>query len=154
MKNLIRKILREEFDDFGWAEELVGNTKQFSPAEEFLYEIMSNLTMVPSKNSPGLMLYKNKSGVTLMADDADRDEKNPILLVNYDKIWRKLNQKFGLNNQEIKDLCVRMLEMTHKRKVLTAEVGFVSAAHSLEMTHKRKVLTAEFRGAISALSWK
>jgi hypothetical protein len=117
MKNLIRKILREEFDDFDW----VGEIKQFSPAEEFLYEIMSNLTMVPSKNSPGLMLYKDESGLNLMADDADRDEKNPYLLVNYDKIWRKLNQKFGLNNQEIKDLCVRMLEMTHKRKVLTAE---------------------------------
>jgi hypothetical protein len=118
MKNLIRKILKEEFDDFDW----VGEIKQFSPAEEFLYEIMSNLTMVPSKNSPGLMLYKDESGLNLMADDADRDEKNPYLLVNYDKIWRKLNQKFGLNNQEIKDLCVRMLEMTHKRKVLTADL--------------------------------
>ena len=122
MKNLIRKILREEFDDFDWAEELVGNTKQFSPAEEFLYEIMSNLKAVPSEKHPGWMLYKDKSGLNLMADDADRDEKNPILLVNYDKIWRKLNQKFGLNNQEIKDLCVRMLEMTHKRKVLTADL--------------------------------
>ena len=120
MKNLIRKILKEEFDDFGWAEELVGNTKQFSPAEEFLYEIMSNLKIVPSKNNPGWMLYKDKGGVTLMADNVDRNEKNSHLWVDYDKIWRKLNQKFGLNNQETKDLCVRMLEMTHKRKVLTA----------------------------------
>jgi hypothetical protein len=121
MKNLIRKILKEEFDDFDWAEELVGNTKQFSPAEEFLYEIMSNLKVVPSENNPGLMLYKDKSGVTLMVDDADRDKKKPYLLVDYDKIWRKLNQEFRLNEQEIKDLCVRMLEMTHKRKVFTTE---------------------------------
>jgi hypothetical protein len=117
MKNLIRKILREEFDDFGW----VGEIKEFSPAEEFLYEIMSNLKMIPSENSPGWMLYKDKSGVTLMMDNVDRDEKNPYLWVDYDEIWSKLNQKFGLNNQEIKDLCVRMLEMTHKRKVLTAQ---------------------------------
>jgi hypothetical protein len=120
MKNLIRKILREEFDDFDWAEELVGNTKQFSPAEEFLYEIMSNLKMIPSKKYPGWMEYKDESGITLMADDVDRDEKNPYLLVNYGEIWSKLNQKFGLNYQETKDLCVRMLEMTHKRKVFTA----------------------------------
>ncbi len=120
MKNLIRKILREEFDDFGWAEELVGNTKQFSPAEGFLYDIMSNLKMVPSKYNPGLMLYKDKSGITLMVDDADRDKKNPILLVDYDEIWLKLRQEFGLNEQEISNLCVRMLEMIHKRKVLTA----------------------------------
>ncbi len=120
MKNLIRKILREEFDDFGWAEELIGNTKQFSPAEEFLYEIMSNLKVVPSENNPGWMEYKDESGVILMADNVDRNEKISHLWVDYDKIWRKLNQKFGLNNQETKDLCVRMLEMTHKRKVLTA----------------------------------
>jgi hypothetical protein len=120
MKNLIRKILREEFDDFDWAEELVGNTKQFSPAEEFLYEIMSNLKAVPSEKNPGWMLYKDKSGVTLMADSVDRDKKDPYLWVDYDEIWLKLRQKFGLNNQETKDLCVRMLEMTHKRKVLTA----------------------------------
>ena len=121
MKNLIRKILREEFDDFGWAEELIGNTKQFSPAEEFLYEIMSNLKVVPSENNPGWMEYKDESGVILMADNVDRNEKISHLWVDYDKIWRKLNQKFGLNNQETKDLCVRMLEMTHKRKVLTAD---------------------------------
>jgi hypothetical protein len=141
MKNLIRKILKEEFDDFGWAEELVGNTKQFSPAEEFLYEIMSNLKIVPSKNNPGWMLYKDKGWVTLMADNVDRNEKNSHLWVDYDKIWRKLNQKFGLNNQETKDLCVRMLEMVHKRKVLTAEYILCVLWGLLEMVHKRKVLT-------------
>jgi len=120
MKNLIRKILKEEFDDFDW----VGEIKQFSPAEEFLYEIMSNLTMIPSENYPGWMLYKDKSGLNLMADNVDRPKKNPYLLVNYRQIWRKLNQKFGLNEQEIKDLCVRMLEMTHKRKVFTAKTLF------------------------------
>jgi hypothetical protein len=50
----------------------------------------------------------------------DRDEKNPYLLVDYRQIWRKLRQEFGLNEQEISNLCVRMLEITHKRKVLTA----------------------------------
>jgi hypothetical protein len=119
MKNLIRKILKEEFDDFDWAEELVGNTKQFSPAEEFLYEIMSNLKAVPSKNYPGLMLYKDKSGVTLMADDVNRGKKNPYLSVDYDKIWLKLRREFGINDQEISDLCVYMLKIVHKRKVLS-----------------------------------
>ncbi len=116
MKNLIRKILREEFDDFDW----VGEIKQFSPAEEFLYEIMSNLKAVTSEKNPGWMFYKDISGLNLMADNVDRDEKNPYLLVDYRQIWRKLRQEFGLNEQEISNLCVRMLEMTHKRKVLIA----------------------------------
>jgi hypothetical protein len=120
MKNFIRKILKEEFDDFDWAEELVGNTKRFSPAEEFLYEIMSNLKVVPSEKNPGWMLYKDKSGLNLMVDNINTGKKNPHLLVDYDEIWLKLRQKFGLNDQEISDLCVRMLEMTHKRKVFIA----------------------------------
>jgi hypothetical protein len=117
MKNLIRKILREEFDDFGW----VGEIKEFSPAEEFLYEIMSNLKMIPSEKNPGLMFYKDENGSTLMSDDVDRNEKNPLLWVHYNRIWEKLRQEFGLNKQEVSDLCVRMLEMTHKRKVFTAD---------------------------------
>ncbi len=138
MKNLIKKILKEEFDDFDW----VGEIKEFSPAEEFLYEIMSNLKAVPSEKHPGWMLYKDKSGLNLMADNVDRNEKNPCLWVDYDEIWSKLSQKFGLNYQETKDLCVRMLEMTHKRKVLTAACLFKTWELWLEMTHKRKVLTA------------
>ncbi len=138
MKNLIKKILREEFDDFDW----VGEIKEFSPAEEFLYEIMSNLKAVPSEKNPGWMLYKDKSGLNLMADNVDRNEKNPCLWVDYDEIWSKLSQKFGLNYQETKDLCVRMLEMTHKRKVLTSDGLPARFLVLLEMTHKRKVLTS------------
>jgi hypothetical protein len=141
IREIVKQILKEQFDDFGWAEELIGNTKQFSPAEEFLYEIMSNLKMIPSEKHPGWMFYKDKSGITLMADDVDRNEKNPILLVDYRQIWRKLNQKFGLNEQEISNLCVRMLEMVHKRKVLTAQIDYNVSRLWLEMVHKRKVLT-------------
>ena len=39
MKNLIKKILKEEFD---W----INDIKQFTPAEEFLYDLMSSLTIV------------------------------------------------------------------------------------------------------------
>jgi hypothetical protein len=74
------------------------------------------------------MLYKDKGGVTLMADNVDRDKENPDLWVHYDKIWGKLNQEFGLNEQEISDLCVRMLEMIHKRKVLAVFKGILRFA--------------------------
>ena len=116
MKNLIRKILKEQ----DWFDEFIPKDFDPSPAEQFLYNIMKNLKMVESKNYPGWMLYKNEKGVTLMADDINRNEKNPILFVDYDKIWSKLSENFGLNPQEIKDLCKRMLEITHKRKVFTA----------------------------------
>ena len=49
ISEIVKQILKEEFNDFDW----VGEIKQFSPAEEFLYEIMSNLKMIPSEKHPG-----------------------------------------------------------------------------------------------------
>ena len=114
IKGIVKQILKEELDDFTW----VQNIKQFSPAEEFIYEIMSNLKAVPSKH-PGLMLYKDESGLNLMVDNINTNTKISELWVNYDEIWLKLRQEFGLNEEEISDLCVRTLEMVHKRKVFT-----------------------------------
>jgi len=136
MKNLIRKILKEEFDStFDWVNEI----PQLSPAEEFLYDLMSSLKMVESKNWEKWMLYKNENGKILMADDIDRDTETPVLYVDYDEIWEKLIH-YGLNSEEIEVLCIRMLEVTHKRKVLTSNAFGYNAASVLEVTHKRKVL--------------
>ena len=116
MKNLIRKILKEQ----DWFDEFIPKDFDPSPAEQFLYNIMKNLKMVESKNYPGWMLYKNEKGVTLMADDINRNKKNTTLWVDYGEIWLKLWDDFGLNFQETSNLCKRMLEITHKRKVFTA----------------------------------
>jgi hypothetical protein len=111
MKNLIKKILKEEFD---WIEDV----KQFTPAEEFLYDLMSSLKIVEPKKWGNWVLYKNENGKILMADNINKNGKNPALYVDYYQIWEKL-EDYGLETEEIEALCVRMLEMTHKRKVFT-----------------------------------
>jgi hypothetical protein len=122
MKNLIRKILKEEFDDtFHWVNEI----PKLSPAEEFLYDLMSNLTIVESEKWKNWMVYKDENGDTLMADNINRGTKKPELLVDYTQIWGKL-ENYGLKREEIKALCIRMLEMTHKRKVLTTFGAFLN----------------------------
>ena len=115
MKNLIRKILKENFDWVG------DEIKQFTPAEQFLYDLMSELKMVESNQSPGWMLYKDKMGENLMADSINTGVENPVLFVKYDRIWLKLNDNYGLGYNEAMTLCVRVLEMTHKRKVSKAQ---------------------------------
>jgi hypothetical protein len=75
-----------------------------------------------------------------MADNINTGTKNPVLFVDYSKIWEKL-EDYGLKTKEIKALCVRMLEMTHKRKVLTAQQALTISLLQLEATHKRKVLS-------------
>ncbi len=116
VKDLIKKILKEEFDDaFHWVNEI----PQLTPAEEFLYDLMSGLTIVESKIWENWMVYKDKNGEILMADNINTRDKKPVLYVDYDEIWGKLRD-YGLNSEEIRTLCIRMLEVTHKRKVLTA----------------------------------
>jgi hypothetical protein len=120
VKNLIKKILKEEFDDtFHWVNEI----PKLSPAEEFLYDLMSNLKRVESEKWENYILYKDENGKILMADNIDRDTKTPVLFVDYGEIWGKLRD-YGLQYDEIKTLCMRMLEVTHKRKVLTSEPSF------------------------------
>jgi hypothetical protein len=113
MKNLIKKILREEFDDFDW----VGEIKEFSPAEEFLYEIMSNLTMIPSENYPGWMLYKDEIGRILMADDIDLNDGAPSLLISYHGIFKILRNKFKLEYGEMVKSSKKIFNLVHKRQV-------------------------------------
>jgi len=115
VKYLIKKILKEEFDDFDWVNEI----PQPSPAEEFLYDLMSNLTIVESKKWENWMVYKDENGRVLMSDDIDKENEEHVLWVDYDEIWEKL-ENYGLEYYEIVALCIRMLEMTHKRKALTA----------------------------------
>ena len=115
MKNLITKILKEEFD---WIEDV--RQLQFTPAEQFLYDLMSSLNMVESKKWENWMLYEDDSEKILMADNINKNGKNPVLWVDYYQIWEKL-RGYGLKMEEIEALCVRMLEATHKRKVFTAQ---------------------------------
>ena len=138
MKNLIKKILKEEFNDTDWW----GEIPQITPAEEFLYDLMTNLTIVESKKWENWMVYKDKNGKFLMADEINTGTERPVLFVDYDEIWEKL-MNYGLNSEETRDLCVRMLEATHKRKVLTARARLQHFGVWLETTHKRKVLTAQ-----------
>ena len=118
MKDLIKKILKEESDNFEWVNEI----PQITPAEEFLYDLMSGLTIVESKKWGNYMVYKDGNGAFLMADDINTGTENPVLYVDYNEIWEKL-RGYGLNSEEIKALCIRMLEVTHKRKVLTAFIN-------------------------------
>jgi hypothetical protein len=121
MKDLIKKILKEEFDStFDWVNEI----PQLTPAEEFLYDLMSGLTIVESEKSKKWMAYKNESGGVLMVDNINTGNKKPVLYISYDQIWHKLTYNYRLQREEIQSLCIRMLEVTHKRKVLKVTENF------------------------------
>jgi len=116
-KLIDRPSLNEDKEEeFDWVREI----PKLSPTEEFLYDLMSGLTIVESEKWKNYMVYKDENGETLMADDINTGTKIPELWVDYHQIWVKLKD-YGLDSEEIRALCIRMLEVTHKRKVLTAK---------------------------------
>ena len=118
MRNLIKKILKESnFENFDFLPEFEEN-----PAKEFLYNLMLDLEISESKKRPGYMIYRDKSGEILMADDANTKPEIPVLYVNYYKIWKKL-EKMGLDWEEIEQVLISVLEMTFNRKVVTVNAS-------------------------------
>ena len=113
MKNLIKKILKEEFD---WADEI-----EIDPAKEFLYNKFMECKLEPieNKNHIGYTRYVDKNGKILFLDNIETGKEDTILYFDYNEIYKKLKE-MGLNYKEMKVLVKDMLYETHKRKVLTA----------------------------------
>ena len=116
MKNLIRKILKEELD---WFEQ--GNF-EVGPAEQFLFDKFMECKLEPvgNKNWLGWTRYVDKNGKILFLDNIETGKKETILYFDYDEIYQKL-LKMGLNYEEMQGLVKDMLYETHKRKVLTTD---------------------------------
>ena len=115
MRNLIRKILKEEFDseNFDWV------SPEINPGREFLYQKFMECELIGLKKSLGWAEYIDKTGKILFLDNIETGEKNTVLYFDYNEIYKKL-EEMGLNYGEMKKLCIDMLYETHKRKVLTA----------------------------------
>ncbi len=114
MKNLIRKILNEEFNDFGFDTEI-------DSATEFLYNkfMECKLKKIRPKNWLGWTKYVDKNGKILFLENVNTGEENTVLYFDYDEIYLKL-EEMGLNYEEMRKLCIDVLYETHKRKVLKA----------------------------------
>ena len=137
MKNLIRKILREE--ELDWFE---SENFEVNPAQQFLYEKFMECKLEPVKNKNwlGWTRYVDKNGKILFLDNIETGKKDTSLYFDYDEIYKKL-EEMGLNYDEMKILVKDMLYETHKRKVLTTDTMVSIEETTLYETHKRKVLT-------------
>jgi hypothetical protein len=119
MRNIIKKILNEEFNEFGFDTNGFPLFTEIDPATEFIYNKFMECKLIGSKKTPGWTKYIDKKGKILFLDNIETGKKETVLYFDHHEIYQKLKE-MGLNYEEIKKLCIDMLYETHKRKVSTA----------------------------------
>jgi len=139
MKNIILKILKEEFD---WFE---SEDFESSPAEEFLYDKFMECELEPIGHSfwLGWTRYVDKNGKILFLDNINSGSKNKFLWFNHDEITKRL-EEMGLSRKEMEKLLKDMLYETHKRTVVLLDDTERFFSEYLYETHKIKNLKEEF----------
>jgi len=114
----LKKIIREEINDFEWAQSdeinhlnWKENAENFGGNENMVRDLYNNdpmnfllslpkMDVVESKNYPDWTLFRYKPKENLMI----YDRKNGYVYVDHEKIWSILNDHFGLNYTETQQL--------------------------------------------------
>ncbi len=140
MKNLIRRILKEEKlskQDVlkkhvlknGWKEvenRIGGFDNLYKHAfnndyDEFL-KLYSNLEVVQSEEKPNLILYRFEKGKNIMIYDKKYDDT----YINYEDIWLFFEGGIGFNSGKIRDIILKWLREVYNLRgvVLFYKVGY------------------------------
>ena len=126
MKNLIKKILKEEINDFDW----VSDIQPMKPEMEFLKDNFDNLQKV-IKGNKTFYVDSDRKPIFMYR----QDEENGRVWVNFHRIWSVLREEFGLNYTEIQELIKRWLGETYNLGGLTPPVPQFTSFSKLEETY-------------------
>ena len=131
----IRKIIKEEIDNFDWVRDI----QPMKPEMEFLKDNFDNLQKVikgdktfyvDSEQKPLFMYYQ--------------DSENGRVWVDWDRIWSVLRNDFGLDYGEIKELIRGWLEEAYNLRGFTPEGSVLAKIFTLEETYNLMGLTPKF----------
>ena len=110
-KEKLQEIIKTEGSNS--VRKMIDEISSKQSVKDWLIEQIDGLT-IDLKSNPNYIIY--------MKDDCGYfyyDHKKCTLWVSWSKIWSILESKFGLNDQEIKDLCGSTAGETLKIKVDT-----------------------------------
>ena len=127
-KNLLKSIVKKH----GWeyASKLAGEPNELARLAfdndpmEFL-RIFDDMDVVQSKINPNWTLYRYEKGHNLMV----YDRKNKYVYLSYSYIWLFLEDGFGLNDSEVRELITRWLDEVYEISGDPTESDFF---HSIE----------------------
>ena len=141
MKHIIKKILKEEslkqslkqeIESSGWeaTAELVNGPEELAKLVfnndpmEFLH-MFDNMDVVQSESDINWTLCRYEKGHNLMV----YDRKNGGVVISYSDIWSFLEDGFGLNDSEVRELITRWLDEVYEISGDPTESDFF---HSIE----------------------
>ena len=86
----------------------------------FIKDILNNLTIFKYKDYPNSIFYMNSKGDWIF----EQDNKNDIFRVRYYIIWKVLENKYNMKDNEIQDFIKHMVEEKLKQKISKPAWGF------------------------------
>ena len=142
MKNIIRKILKEEklskqdvlkkqVLKHGWksVSNMIGFENLYkigfnNDYNEFL-NLFNNLDIVQSEENPDWMLYRFENGKNMMI----YDRKYGYVYINYDDVWAFFSKRIGFNYSEIRKIMMMWLDEVYNLRGITPQtLAHISSA--------------------------
>ena len=97
MKNIIKKILKEEFEDLDWIK-----YQNPEPWEKFMFSYTNLKPKLEDTRYGKMVVYRDHSGEWIFFHG--QNPKNGYVWFNYSKIWSVFETKFGFTHEEIQEL--------------------------------------------------
>jgi len=113
MKELIKKILKEELDDLGWMRDQI--PEQW---EEFMFQYTDLKPKMENTNFGDGLVYRDHSGEWVFFHK--QDPKNGYVWFNFNKIWLVFEDEFGFYYDETQELLGRWLGEHYNLRDVTA----------------------------------
>jgi len=118
MKDLIKKILKEEFeDDLGWMRDQIPE-----PWEEFMFPYVDLKPKLEDTSFGKRLVYRDHSGEWVFFHE--QDPKNRVVWFNYNKIWSVFDNEFGFEYKETQGLLERWLGEHYNLRGVTPKMAF------------------------------
>ena len=113
MKNIIKKILKEEFGELDWIKD-----QNPQPWEEFMFQFTNLIPKLENTLYGEMMVYRDENGE--WAFFHEQNPKNGSVWFNWSKIWSVFGDRFGFNYDETQELLTRWLGEHYNLRGVTA----------------------------------